>query len=380
MKEKFSLKDHLFNPEKIAYISELIKNAYPEFSEEEFCERVVEKFPELELKERIFWIRKNLQKFLPDDFRQAVEILLKSLPAPLDPEHSDDDFGDFIFAPFSDFVAKYGCDETHLDFSLNALERMTQNFSAEDSIRFFLNVFPEKTLAKVQLWSRSSNYHVRRLASEGTRPSLPWSPKVSLDVSWVIENILENLCADKTRYVVRSVANHLNDISKKNPELVIDTLVKWKNSGKFCDIKERDFLISHSLRTLVKKGNAGALQLLGYNSFPDISLNHFTLYTPEIFVGEAAHFSFELGNNSAEPENFMIDYLVHFVGKNGKLLPPKAFKIKKISLNGGEKISLSKKHPLRIMTTKKLYSGVHKIDLQINGKIFEGGEFLLNSL
>ena len=378
LKEKFSLKDHLFNAKKIVYISNRIKDIYPEFSENQFQKNIIEKFPELELKERIFWIRENLKIFLPNNFEKAVIILLQSLPDPLDPENSDDDFGDFIFAPFSDFVAKYGCDKKNLEFSLDSLERMTQNFSAEDSIRFFLNTFPEKTLEKIKKWSVSENYHVRRLASEGTRPSLPWSQKVSLDLFWVIKNILENLYNDSTRYVVRSVANHMNDISKKDSELVLSTLVRWKKNRKFRSEAERDFLISHSLRTLVKKGNTDALALLGYNSNPEILLKNFSITTPEIFLGEQIHFSFEIISTAKKNENMMIDYLVYFLGKNGKLLPPKTFKIKKIVLKKGKKIFLEKKHRFRTMTTKKLYSGMHRIELQINGKVLQGGEFFLN--
>jgi 3-methyladenine DNA glycosylase AlkC len=241
--KQFSLKDQLFNPQKVEYLSKLIKSIYLDFDDMGFHKDIIEKFPLLELKERIFCIREYLKKYLPKGYKLAVNILLNALPKPLDPNKTDNDFGDFIFAPFSDFIAIYGCDKNNLSFSLKALERITQNFSAEDSIRFFLDKFPKETLEKVKSWSVSENYHVRRLATEGTRPSLPWSKKLNLDNNWVINNILENLFYDKTRYVVRSVANHLNDISKINSNLVIETLVKWKKSKKQNLKKELDYLV-----------------------------------------------------------------------------------------------------------------------------------------
>lgn len=383
MAEKFSLKDELFNPAKVQYLAGLISAAYPKFSAKQFVTAVVEKFPERELKARIEWIRDTLQKFLPDDFETAVQILIQSLPPELDPENSDDDYGDFIFAPFSDFVAQHGCTEHYLEFSLEVLERMTKNFSAEDSIRFFLRKFPEKTVQKMEDWSQSSNYHVRRLASEGARPKLPWSQKVELSSPEIIQKILENLYADPTRYVVRSVANHLNDIAKDDEHLVIETLKRWKNS----DIsrtknnqKELEFLISHSLRTLIKKGNAEALELLGYSPYPEILVENFLVQTSEVKIGEYLEFSGEIVSHAKSPETseksqkLMIDYIIHFIDKSGKTRP-KVFKLKKTEISGSENFSFSKRHPLRIMTTKKLYAGTHRVDVQINGRLFSGGSF-----
>ena len=372
--DSFSLKDQLFNKKKVIYLADLIFQVYPDFQKTKFISEIIEKFPILELQERIYWIRENLKKHLPKDFQNTVHILLQSLPKPLDPTKTDDDFGDFIFAPLSDFVAIYGCDEKNLEFSLHALERMTQNFSCEDSIRFFLQKFPEKTLEKIKIWSISKNYHIRRLASEGTRPMLPWSQKLNLDIKWVIENILENLFYDSTRYVVRSVANHLNDIAKIDEKLVIKTLKRWKKSNKFRDQKEKIFLISHSLRTLIKKGNAESFELLGYSLNADISVNNFSIETSIVTIGNVLEFSFEITAYSSE--KLMIDYKIYFQMKNGKQ-NSKVFKIKKCMLKENETIQIDKKQRLKIMTTKKLYAGVHSVELQINGKVFGKKDFVL---
>jgi 3-methyladenine DNA glycosylase AlkC len=170
--KKFSLKDDLFNAQKVGKIALEIHNVYPAFNIDTFKKEVVGAFPELELKERIYHIRDMLKKYLPDNYTDATDILLEALPPELDPKKSDDDFGDFIYAPYSDYVATYGCTEEYLDFSLEALQDMTKRFSVEYAIRDFINLYSEKTLEMLYACTLSENYHERRLASEGLRPKL----------------------------------------------------------------------------------------------------------------------------------------------------------------------------------------------------------------
>ena len=373
-KKKFLLKDYLFNCGKVEYLAGLIKAVHFDFDDEEFVKRVVKKFPKLELKERIVWIRENLKKFLSEDYRDAVQILIESLPEEGDPNEKDDDFGDFIFAPINDFVAAYGCDRKNLLFSLRALKEITKRFSAEDAVRYFLVAFPEETLERIGKWSRDSNYHVRRLASEGTRPRLPWSQKLELDSEKIIVKILDNLYYDKTRYVVRSVANHINDISKINPRLAVSTLGRWRKSNRQIN-KEMEYLISHALRTLIKKGDKDALKLLGYSSDPAIVVREFVIKKNEVKIGESVEFNFKI--IAKKKESLMIDYIIYFQTKSGKK-SFKVFKIKKVTLNKGEELKVNKRHPLRVMTTRKLCSGKHRVELQINGSVQKGGEFLLS--
>ncbi|MEO0458948.1 MAG: DNA alkylation repair protein, partial [Cyanobacteria bacterium P01_A01_bin.114] len=180
-KPSFSLKDQLFNPEKVNYLGTLITQAFPEFSQQQFHQAVVTAFPKLELKERIAHITACLHQYLPDDYPGALAIILRSLPPELDPSKTDDDFGDFIFAPLSLFVATYGCTADYLNSSLNALKEITKRFSAEDAVRYFINAFPSETFSFLLDCAKDDNYHVRRWASEGTRPKLPWSQKLITD-------------------------------------------------------------------------------------------------------------------------------------------------------------------------------------------------------
>jgi len=373
MQKKFSLKDELFNPTKVHQIASEIKAVYKAFEQEKFEKEVTDNFSELELKERIAHIRNMLAKYLPNDYVEVTTILLKSLPKELDPTLSDDNFGEFIYAPYSDFVATFGCKEEYLEFSLQALQEMTKRFSVEYAIRDFINAFPKESFEMLRACSLSQNYHERRLASEGSRPKLPWGKKIGLDYKSPI-TLLDNLYYDKTRFVTRSVANHLNDISKIDASLVIQTLKRWKATNKQSE-KEMQFILSHSLRTLVKEGNVEALKLLGYGENPAIKIENFKIKNLEISLGEALEFSFTL--KAQDDEALMVDYLLHFQTKVGKLTP-KVYKLKKLTLKKEEQISIGKKHLFKAnMTTRKLYAGEHLLALQINGKVLNEVRFLL---
>ena len=366
MAEKFSLKDKLFNPQKINQIATEIKDVYKEFDQASFEKESIEAFENLELKERIAHIRNMLAKYLPNEYQEATTIILKSLPPKLDPSKTDDDFGEFIYASYGDFVASFGCTKQHLEFSLNALREITKRFSAEYAIRDFINAFPEETFALLQECSLSSNYHERRMASEGTRPKLPWGKKLNTHYTKPIK-ILDNLYSDPTRFVTRSVANHLNDISKIDANLVIETLKRWKASGKQ-NTKEMNFIINHALRTLIKDGNPKALKLLGYSSKPKITLNNFQITDTKIQVGKYLEFSFNIKAQSDEA--LIVNYIIYFQTKTGKL-SPKVHKIKKLNLKKGEQITINKRHLFKAnMTTRKLYHGEHRLVLQINGKSY----------
>lgn len=366
MAEKFSLKDLLFNKTKVEHLAAELHRTYPPFQKKKFVQDVVAKFPELELKARITWITECLKKYLPADYREAVRIMLQALPAPNNPELSDNDFGDFIYAPYAEYVARYGCNKKDLAFSLDALYEMTMRFSAEDAIRYFINAFPDVTLKTALKWSKDSHYHVRRLSSEGTRPKLPWSQKINIPVTAPIP-ILDNLFYDRTRFVVRSVANHINDISKTDPDLAITTLARWKKSGKQ-QPAEMDYLIRHALRTLIKNGNQKALNLLGVSHTADVSISNLKVPS-EVKMNDALEFSFTI--KSREDAHIIADYILCFQTKSGKLNSQKVFKLKKLSLAKGESIVLTKRHPLREhMTTRKLFRGKHELVIQVNGKSY----------
>ena len=372
-KEKFSLKDDLFNAEKVEKIAYEIKEVYATFDASNFSNETLKIFPKLELKERIYHIRDMLKKYLPRDYQDAVNVLLKALPPELDHRKVDDDFGDFIYAPYSEYVAAYGCCDAYLIFSLQALREITKRFSVEYAVRDFINAYPNETLAMLKECAKSENYHERRLASEGLRPKLPWAKKLTIDYQLPFAH-LDLLYGDSTRYVTRSVANHLNDIAKIDAPLVVNTLKRWKKTNKQ-DSKEMAFIISHALRTLVKVGNVEALEMLGYKSNPAIKVYDFCITKSVVKVGESLVFSFEI--EAKEDEALMVDYIIYFQTKAGKQ-SPKVHKLKKLTLKKAESIRVTKKHPFKAnMSTRILYAGEHRVELQINGKVYADTVFEL---
>lgn len=371
MTQKILLKDLLFNEVKYNLIARQIKRNYDDFERENFVCELISRSQKLELKQRINLVADLLKKYLPRAYQEATNILLKSLPNPLNPKLSDYDFGCFIYASYAEFVAKNGCDKKNLAFSLQALKEITKRFSCEYAIRDFINKFPDETFAFLEKLSRDENYHVRRLASEGSRPKLPWGKKIHTPIAKALP-ILENLYYDKTRFVVRSVANHLNDISKIDAALVLEILKRWKKSPKQNE-KEMNFIICHALRNLIKKGDEQALELLGVNHQVEVNLTKF-FFSKAVKMNENLEFSFVL--NAKEDASLVVDYAIIFVNKAGKIGGKKVFKLKKFSAKKDENISFSKRHKLREdMTTRKLYSGIHGLEIMVNGKILKNCEF-----
>lgn len=362
--EKITLKDLLFNKEKVTAFAQNITAVHSDFEEEKYIDETVDKFSELELKQRIYHMKDMLKKYLPEDYETAVNIMIQSLPEELDNYKTDDDFGSFIFSPYWEYVAEFWCNEECLDFSLESFEIFTRRFSMEFAIRPFLKQYPKETLKYVRKWSVSDNYHVRRFASEWIRPNLPWWGKVEVWVETTLK-ILDNLFTDHTQYVLRSVANNLNDITKIDSNAVITRLLEWKKSWKQNE-KNMLFLITHSLRTQIKSWNPKALQLLGYY-MPDIKINEFNIITSDVKLWKSLEFEFSIASNITQ--KLLINYKIYFVMSNGKL-SEKIFNISKKNLSKWEQINISKRHPLREMTTKKLYNWEHFVEIFINWESF----------
>ncbi|GAB5403242.1 MAG: hypothetical protein Aurels2KO_14730 [Aureliella sp.] len=371
--KRFSLKDELFNKSKVVYLAGLLSNADASFDKERFVKTTMKGFLPLELKARIGKITDALEECLDDDFRKASDHLIASLPPPLDPKKSDDDFGDFIFAPYGEFVVRRGLSRKHLKRSLKTLKEFTKRFSMEYAIRDFINEFPNEALSQLEKWAADSNYHVRRLVSEGTRPILPWSKRLTIDPLTPLP-LLDVLHADRTRYVTRSVANHLNDVSKSDAPAVLARLKQWKKEARQ-EPAELAWMARHAMRTLVKQGDQRALKMLGFRDKPRITVETFALRNAEVRPGEAIEF--DLTISASREESLLVDYVVDFVKANGKL-SPKVHKLKQLTIGAGETASLSKRHPLRAnATTYKLYPGTHRVTLQINGSALDSRDFEL---
>ena len=73
----------------------------------------------------------------------------------------------------------------------------------------------------------------------------------------------------------------------------------------------------------------------------------------------------------------MVDYVVHHVKANGST-SPKVFKGWKLELGPRETRRLEKTHSLRPITTRVYYPGVHRVELQVNGKVVAEAAFTLS--
>ena len=357
----FSLADQLFNAESVNELSTAVGRAYKPFKVTTFSRSVLREFPELALKERIHCLVQALTKYLPNDFERVVDILERALPAPLDPTRSDDDFGQFIWVVPGEYVAKHGCRKEYLQQSLAFLKAATMRFSSEAAVRPFLRDFPEQTMAFVHDCAMHDNYHVRRLASEGIRPYLPWALRVRIDVAQVIE-VLTTLHADRTRYVTRSVANTLNDLSKDEPELVIRTLRNWRR-WECQESNELAWMTGHALRTLINTGHAGALETLGYPTRPAFKLSGVRT-AREVLVG--GNFEWSASLRSERDQRLRIALRVYFLRANGGHIA-RVFSVKNIGLAAGQSLKLRKRLSFKPITTRALYLGVHHVELLVNG-------------
>jgi 3-methyladenine DNA glycosylase AlkC len=364
--EKFSLKDHLFNKEKVTYLGELFYTADKKFKKDAFVARVMERLLKYELKERIVWIAQVLEEFLPKDYQKATTLIVKALPPPLDAKKTDDDFGDFILAPLGEYVVRNGLSTEHLPTSLTTLREITMRFSMEDAMRAFINTHTKEVMKTYSTWAKDAHYHVRRLVSESTRPLLPWSRRVTLTHLDTLP-LLTLLHADTTRYVTRSVANHLNDIAKKHPHEVIAVLSVWKKEARQ-DGEELEWMTKHALRTLIKQGNKEALQLLGFRKEVGAQVERFSLVSTTAHIALPCTLSFSCTLTGKKDESLLIDYAIGFLKKNGEV-KEKVFKLKKVSLKKGEQVALTKNHRLLAdATTYRVYKGTHSLTLLVNGK------------
>ncbi|HBE9729888.1 TPA: DNA alkylation repair protein [Clostridioides difficile] len=341
---------NMYNRESLYEVAVAIQSVYNSFKVDEFIKSTMdETWNNLELKARCRKISMSLGMYLPEDYKEALSILEKSVTG-------------FYFAFFfPDFVEVYGQDDINWDLSISALERNTEYWSSEFAVRAFIIKDEERMMAQMRKWSKHKSEHVRRLASEGCRPQLPWGQAISKfkkDPTPVLP-ILEQLKTDTSTYVQKSVANNLNDISKTHPDLVISIAKDWYGKNK-----STNWIVKHGCRTLLKKGNRDVLALFGYDDTTSINLQDFTLETTSISIGEDLTFSFNILAKKATKTR--LEYGIDYMKSNGKR-NRKIFKISEVSLKENEKKSYMKKHSFADVSVRKHYPGIHSIAIIING-------------
>jgi len=298
------LKD-TYNEKSLHKFALLIQSAYPSFQVEHFLKSTMdETWDSLELKERMRQISINMRKYLPPNYREAIHIL-DQIIAKVE--------SGFFGIVFPDFVEVYGQVAADKDFSIETLGRYTVYASAEFAVRPFIINHEEQMMAQMLAWSKHENEHVRRLASEGCRPALPWAqalPKYKKDPTPILP-ILEQLKADPSLYVRRSVANNLNDISKTHPELVAQVAQKWYGENE-----DTNWLVKHGCRTLLKRGNRDVLAIFGYHDGSAVEVEDFSLGATTTSIGDSLNILFTV--SVKQSTKVRLEYGIDFVKANGK--------------------------------------------------------------
>lgn len=355
----------LINLQVVEKLGENLENIYPGFKSKKFQTFIMEALPQLELKQRITRIVEGVHQSLTGDYLEDIKIL-DALG-----EMSYGEKGDITALCLPEYVSTYGLD--HFDFSMDALERYTVYCSAEFAVREFIILDQERAFKKIYRWKNSDNLHVRRLSSEGCRPRLPWGKKLQALVAdpEPLREILEQLKSDESDYVRKSVANNLNDISKDNPEWMLDLVESWDKTDK-----KTAWIIKHGARGLIKDGYPRVFPLFGFSNKPKLNPGEISLSDAELEIGDSLEFSFPLENCSGEDIHLAVDYKVYYQKKTGRSLP-KVFKLKEVSIKPGETIQVRKKHSFADVSIRKHFPGIHKIEIVINGETVKEVEFTL---
>lgn len=352
----------MFNPDYYTGLANNIKQVYKPFSSEKFLKQVVAPLSSLSLNQRLRHTNVVLHEFLPANYKTSIAILKECIPL-VKPGYTN--------LVFPDFVSQYG---TH-DFktSLEALHYFTPFGSSEFAIRTFLKQDMKKTIKTMYRWSEDENEHVRRLSSEGSRPRLPWSFKLDAIIHdpTLTKPILENLKQDDSLYVRKSVANHINDISKDSPDYVLRLVKLWDQKHP-----HTGWIVKRGCRSLFKQGDQKSLTAFNYTSDARVSLRKFILIPDSIYIGEAMTFQFELSSKENKMQKLMVDYRVHYIKKSGSALP-KVFKLKELDLAPNTSVCITKKQSFQNFTTRTHFPGKHKLEILVNGKVIVGATFMV---
>ena len=344
---------NIFNESFVIDFASNIKKSAPSFDEINYTKTVLIDLEKLELKARMRLISYSIDEYLPLDYKKSIEVLKN-----VKKDFKENKNKALQLLVLADFVEVFGLDDLHT--SLSALEFFTIDSSSEFAVRIFLINNEKETLKYFYKWSKSSNEHIKRLASEGSRSRLPWGiaiPSFKKDPKAVLP-ILDELKNDESLYVRRSVANNLNDISKDNPEIVIDFIKQNINKTKNCD-----WLLKHASRTMLKKGDVHTLNLFGYKEYKNLKIDNLILDS-NISIGDSLNFNFDL-NNDKILGLLRVEYEINFQMANEKR-SKKVFMLSQSMVKTKSK-SFTKKHSFKIITTRKYYCGLHHLTIIVNG-------------
>ncbi|MDG6777918.1 DNA alkylation repair protein [Thiomicrorhabdus sp. zzn3] len=351
----------VFNRESVEKLASCLAQACPDFAPEHFVSAVFDReWPRRPLMRRVRHISEQMQVHLSMPYLEALSVI-KSVSV---------HFSGLFHLVFPDYVARFG--QACYKESIQVLGMLTRGYTSEYAIRVFLKQSPKETLKQMQVWAHSEDLHLRRLASEGIRPRLPWAEQLD----WIAEHpqqllpIIEPLKADDSLYVRKSVANLLNDLSKSNPRWVVDLCRGWQGESIH---PHTQWIIKHALRTLTKQGNIDALDLLGLKPLAPECLTEWQCDS-EVRLNETLCFRFCL-QNLTPLENIRLEYAISFVTKQSRW-SRKVYKIADTHCATDQQ-GFECHHMFKPLKTRRYYPGAHQIELIVNGRVMMQSEFLL---
>jgi len=323
----------------------------------------------LSLRERSDLLRDALLADLPGDYDTFAGTIRAAAAGPLA-------FGGWLIWPVTTAIAQKAIDAgtgAAFDDGMRMLAALTPRLTAEFAIRVLLDHDIARALPIVLDWTGSADPAVRRLASEGTRPFLPWAIRVPalLNDPTATLPVLHALYRDDDEVVRRSVANHVNDLSRQQPDLVTATTAAWLAAPD----ENTAQLVRHALRTLVKKGNPQALAQLGFHP-AEVEVHGPELDATTVDFGGTIGFTVSIRNAGDASARLAVDYVMHHQKANGSLAG-KTFKLTTVTLAPGERVELRRTHSFRAITTRRYYPGAHALEVQVNGVASGRAEFQL---
>ncbi len=343
------------------FYNDLVKtlaDVLPNVDQQKFIEQIfADGFEQLEMKQRISRTTQVLHEYMPAEFEQAAPYLL-DMVRKFEASDVVNDGLQYLFIP--EYVERYGIDDYQQ--AVDAFEVITPFITCEFAVRPFIVRYPQM-IDKMLAWTKHPNRRVRRLASEGSRPRLPWGmalASLKTDPAPIMP-ILLALKDDECEVVRRSVANSLNDIAKDNPNVVIQF-----SKQHFGLNTNRDKLIKHACRTLLKQAEPNTLELFGFDS-QGIEMSEFVVHTPEVMIGGALEFSFSVHNCSDKNKKLRLEYGIYYQKHNGTLAR-KVFKISEREIAKGEVYPVQRKQSFKVITTRKFHPGLHQLSIILNGR------------
>ena len=366
---------NLFSPQLIQWLGFHLEQSLDGFDRKKFETTIIKKLNPLELKQRSQLIADEVHEVLPRDCEKRYAILLNLLHPEIgegtDQKSDEKGIRGWAILPLTLVVAQHGLEQ--FEQSMALLREMTKRFTSEFAIRYFILHDQSRALGIMMDWLDDPSHHVRRLVCEGSRPRLPWAmqlPQLIQHPDPVIP-ILTALRDDPSSYVRRSVANHLNDIAKDHPDRVAELAINWMKDAD----ANREKLVRHGCRTLIKQGHELALSAFGIMR-PKIKPLVIEVTPSTIAFGTSFTIRADIISTTSKPQRLVVDYCLHFKKANGNL-SAKTFKGSQLSLKGNDALTFTKTHTIKAITTRRYYPGKQGVSLRINGEDFGFTEFLL---